>query len=197
MRKRYDAQTLVQRLNEEIGNQLNPRETLLLGVVLKGLPVAYYLARMNNAVENFIPIVAHRPLHMQHHVDSYFPSPEWQTYFQSRLDNCDNLLVADDVVNTGFTKQRLESIVYSLTREKEVRCRFAALVLNRRNLANPSFIRSSDAFVLRVNAKEVECDWGLFAVPLWDLPIEKARRRCEDYFQRFWLKEQRFITITY
>ena len=101
MRKRYDAQKLVQRLNEKIGNKLNPRDTLFLGVVLKGLPVAYCLARMNDAVENFIPIVAHRPLHMQHHVDSYFPSPEWQTYFQGRLDNCDNLLFADDVVNTA------------------------------------------------------------------------------------------------
>jgi adenine/guanine phosphoribosyltransferase-like PRPP-binding protein len=197
MRKRYDAQKLVQRLNEKIGGQLDPRDTLFLGVVLKGLPVAYCLAKTNDAVENFIPIVAHRPLHMQHHVNSYFPSPEWKTYFQGRLDNCDNLLIADDVVNTGFTKQRLESIVYSLTREKGVRRRFAALVLNRRNLANPSFIRPSDVFALRVNAKEVECDWGLIAVPLWDLPIERARRRCEDYFQRFWLNEQRFITITY
>lgn len=197
MRKRYDAQKLVQRLNEKIGSQLNPRDTLFLGVVLKGLPVAYCLARMNDAVENFIPIVAHRPLHMQHHVDSYFPSPEWQTYFQGRLDNCDNLLIADDVVNTGFTKQRLESIVYSLTRDKGIGRWFAALVLNRRNLANPTFIRPSDAFVLRVNVKEVECDWGLITVPLWDLPVKKARQRCEDYFQRFWLNEQRFITITY
>jgi len=70
--------------------------------------------RMNEAIENLIPVVAHRPLHMQHHVELYFPSLEWQTYFQGRLDNCDILLIADDVVNTGFTKQRLESIVYSL-----------------------------------------------------------------------------------
>ena len=87
--------------------------------------------------------------------------------------------------------------MYSLTREKEVRRWFAALILNRRNLTNPSFIRPSDVFVLRVNAKAVECDWGLITVPLWDLPVKKARQRCEDYYQRFWLDEQRFITITY
>ena len=87
MGERYDARKLVQRLNEKIGDQLNPRATLFLGVVLKGLPVAYCLARMNNAVENFIPIVAHRPLPMKYHVDSYFPSPEWQTYFQGRLES--------------------------------------------------------------------------------------------------------------
>lgn len=197
MGERYDARKLVQRLNEKIGNQLNPRGTLFVGVVLKGLPVAYFLARMNDAVENFIPIVAHRPLPMQHHVDSYFPSPEWQTYFQGRLDKCDSLLIADDVVNTGFTKQRLESILYSLTKEKEIHRWFAALVLNRKNLANLRFIGPSDVFILQVNAKVVECDWGLITIPLWDLPIKETHQRCEDYFQRFWLSEQRFITITY
>ncbi|MFQ6081171.1 MAG: hypothetical protein ACE5OW_05855, partial [Candidatus Bathyarchaeia archaeon] len=33
----------------------------------------------------------------------------------------DNLLIGDDVVNTGFTKQRSKSIVYFLTRNKGVR----------------------------------------------------------------------------
>ena len=107
------------------------------------------------------------------------------------------MLIADDVVNTGFTKQRLESIIYSLTREKEVHCSFAALVLNRKYLANLSFISPSDVFIMQVNAKAVECDWGLITIPLWDLPIKETHQRCEDYFQRFWIGEQRFITITY
>ena len=74
---------------------------------------------------------------------------------------------------------------------------FAALILNRRNLAGPSFVHSSDMFALQVNAKEVRCDWGMITVPLWGLSIEKARQRCEDYLQKYWLNEKRFITITY
>jgi len=194
MRRSIIAQKLVKRLNEKLGSQLNFESTLILGVVLKGLPVAYSLAKMNDAVENFVPIVAQRHMHMQHHVESYFPSLEWKDCFNKQLNRCDNLLVVDDIVNTGFTKQRVESIIHSLNTPSQ---RFAALVLNRKNLANPSFVGVKDVFALEVNAAEVECDWGLITVPLWDLPVEEGRRRCEEYFQRFWLNEKRLITMTY
>jgi adenine/guanine phosphoribosyltransferase-like PRPP-binding protein len=197
MRKRYIAQDLIQTLSETTSHQLNLKETLVLGVVLKGLPVAYSLARMNSIVENFVPIVAHRPLYMQHHVESYFPSLEWEAYFRGRLNNCESLLIVDDVVNTGFTKQKLESIVYSLTKETGTPRQFAALILNRKNLANQSFIGSGDIIALQVDAVEVECDWGLITVPLWDLPVKEALLQCEEYFQRFWLSEKRFINIAY
>ena len=197
MIKNYVAQGLIQKLSETASRRLNMKRTLLLGVVLKGLPVAYSLARMNSLIENFVPMVAHRPLYMQHHVESYFPSLEWTAYFRDRLNHCENLLIVDDVVNTGFTKQKLESIVYSLTKEAETRKQFAALILNRKNLANQSFIGSNDLFALRVNAMEVECDWGLITVPLWDLPVKDALLQCEEYFQRFWLSEKRFIDIAY
>jgi len=173
------------------------KKTLILGVVLKGLPVAYSLARMNSVVEHFVPIVAHRPLYMQHHVESYFPSLEWASYFRDRLNRCETLLIVDDVVNTGFTKQKLESIVYSLTKEIETRKQFAALVLNRKNLANKSFIGSNDLFALQVDAIEVKCDWGLITVPLWDLTVKETLIKCAEYFQRFWLSEKRFINIAY
>jgi adenine/guanine phosphoribosyltransferase-like PRPP-binding protein len=197
MIRRYVAQELVQRLSEKVQDQLNQQDTLILGVVLKGLPVAYCLARMNGLVKNFVPIVAHRPLHMQHHVESCFPSPEWQAYFEKQLNRCESTLIVDDVVNTGFTKQRVETTIFPLIKRKSTALRFAALVLNRKNLANQSFIHSNDLFVLRVNAEEVQCDWGLVTVPLWDLPIEEARLRCEKYLQRFWLDEKRFVTLTY
>jgi orotate phosphoribosyltransferase len=58
MKKRLIAQELIQRLNEKILCQLNLRETLILGVVLKGLPIAYSLASMNGVIENFVPLVA-------------------------------------------------------------------------------------------------------------------------------------------
>lgn len=197
MRKKYAAQSLIERLSETTSRRLDMKKTLILGVVLKGLPVAYSLARMNSVVENFVPIVAHRPLYMQHHVESYFPSLEWASYFRDRLNRCETLLIVDDVVNTGFTKQKLESIVYSLTKEIETHRQFAALVLNRKNLANKSFIGSKDLFALQVDAVAVECDWGLITVPLWDLPVKEALIRCEEYFQRFWLSEKRFINIAY
>ena len=197
MRKKYVAQSLIQRLSETTSRQLNMKKTLILGVVLKGLPVAYSLARMNSVVENFVPMVAHRPLYMQHHVESYFPSLKWASYFRDRLNRCETLLIVDDVVNTGFTKQKLESIVYSLTKEIETRRQFAALILNRKNLANKSFIGSNDLFALQVDAVEVECDWGLITVPLWDLTVKEALMKCAEYFQRFWLSEKRFINIAY
>jgi len=197
MIRRYVAQRLVQKLSEKVKDQLNLQDALILGVVLKGLPVAYCLARMNGLVKNFVPIVAQRPLHMQHHVESCFPSPEWQDYFEEQLNRCENALIVDDVVNTGFTKQRVETTIFSLIKGESAAFRFAALVLNRKNLANPSFIHSNDLFVLRANAEGVECDWGLVTVPLWDLPIEEARLRCEKYLQRFWLDEKRFVTVTY
>jgi len=197
MRKRYVAQDLIQKLSETTSHRLNPKETLVLGVVLKGLPVAYSLARMNGVVENFVPVVAHRPLYMQHYVESYFPSPEWEAYFLERLNHCENLLIVDDIVNTGFTKQKLESIVYPLTKDAGIQSQFAALILNSKNLANQSFIGSHDIFTLRVDAMEVECDWGLITVPLWGLPVEEALLKCEEYFQRFWLNEKRFINIVY
>ena len=197
MRKRYIAQNLIQKLSETTSHRLNMKETLVLGAVLKGLPVAYSLARMNAVVENFVPMVAHRSLYMQHYVESYFPSPEWEAYFRERLSHCENLLIVDDIVNTGFTKQKLESIVYSLTKDAGIQSQFAALILNHKNLANQSFVGSDDVFALRVNATEVECDWGLITVPLWGLPVKEALLRCEEYFRRFWLNEKRFINIVY
>ena len=197
MRKRYVAQSLIQKLSETTSHRLNMKETLVLGVVLKGLPVAYSVARMNAVVENFVPVVAHRPLYMQHYVESYFPSSEWEAYFRERLSQCENLLIIDDIVNTGFTKRKLESIVYPLTKDAGIQSQFAALILNRKNLANQSFVGSDDIFTLRVNAMEVECDWGLITVPLWGLPVKEALLQCEEYFQRFWLNEKRFINIIY
>jgi len=197
MKKRYVAQDLIQKLSETASRRFNLKETLVLGVVLKGLPVAYSLARMNSVVENFVPVVAHRPLYMQHYVESYFPSLEWEAYFRNRLDHCESLLIIDDIVNTGFTKQKLESIVYSLTKETGIHKQFAALILNRKNLANQGFVGSNDLFALQVDAAEVECDWGLITVPLRDLPVKEALLQCEEYLQRFWLSEKRFIDIAY
>jgi len=196
MKRRIVAQRLIKKLNEKIKPQINIENTLILGIVLKGLPVAYGVARMNDAVENFVPVVAQRPLQLQHHVESYFPSLEWRAYFREQLRGCENLLIIDDVVNAGFTKQKVESIVHSLDAEKEASHRFAALVLNKKVLANPRFVHPKDIFAMRVSAKEVECDWGLMTVPLWDLPVREAIRRCEEYYQKFWLNEQRLITIT-
>jgi len=197
MKKRFVAQKLIERLNKKLQLQLNLQETLILGVVLKGLPVAYSVAKMNEIVDNFVPLVAQRHIYMQHHVESYFPSLEWKDYFVQQLSRHKNLLIVDDVMNTGFTKQQVESILYSLNAKGANGFRFGALVLNYRNLANPRFVQSLDLFALKVNAREVECDWGLITVPLWDLPITEARKRCEEYFQRFWLSEKRFVSVTY
>lgn len=194
MRRRIVAQKLIERLNERIKRQLNLKKSLILGVVLKGLPVAYSLAKINGVIENFVPIVAQRHTYMQHRVESYFPSLTWENYFNEQLTLCENLLVVDDVVNTGFTKQRVESIVHPLNSPSH---RFGALVLNRKNLANPSFVSARDFFAMKVNAAEVECDWGLITVPLWDLTVEEGLRRCEEYLQKYWLHEKRMITITY
>jgi adenine/guanine phosphoribosyltransferase-like PRPP-binding protein len=196
MMRRYTAQKLIQKLDKKVKKKFDVQRTLLLGVVLKGLPVAYSLAKMNDAIKNFVPLVAERSSIMQHHVESYFPSLEWESYLQKLLKKCNKLLIVDDVVNSGFTKQKLESIAYSLTRG-EVPYSFAALVVNRKLLANPSFIRSNDVFALQVNAEEVECDWGLVTVPLWNLSVEETILKCETYFQKFWLDEQRVIKITY
>jgi hypoxanthine-guanine phosphoribosyltransferase len=196
MKRKYIAQKLIQKLNEKVNSQLNLQDTLILGVILKGLPVAYCLARMNELIENFVPIVAQRSLPMQHHVESYFLSPEWQAYLQKQLNRCETALIVDDIVNTGFTKQRVETTISSLINGKDI-LRFAALILNCKILANPNFIRSNDIFALKVNAEEVECDWGLATVPLWDLSIEETLKQCEEYFQKLWLNEKRFITVTY
>jgi orotate phosphoribosyltransferase len=197
MQRKIAAHVLVQKLNEKILSKLDISKTLILGVVLKGLPVAYNIARMNGVVENFVPVVAHRPLQLQHYVNSYLPSSEWKSYLQEQLNRHESLLIIDDVVNSGFTKQKLESIAISLTEGYRISRRFAALILNRKNLAGPSFVYPSDIFALQVNAREVECDWGTMTVPLWDLPIEAARQRCEEYLQNHWLNEKRFVTITY
>lgn len=196
MIRSYNAQKLIQKLDSKIKEKFDLKQTLLLGVVLKGLPVAYSLAKTNNVIANFVPLVAQRPLTMQHYVESYFPSLEWESYFQKLLKHCRKLLIIDDVVGSGFTKQKLESITYSLTKGK-IPQSFVALILNRKTLANRSFVSSSDVFVLEVNAYDVECDWGLATVPLWDLSVEEARLKCEKYFQRFWLNEQRIIKIVY
>jgi len=196
MRKRFIAQKLIEKLNIILQRKLDFKETLLLGVVLKGLPVAYSLARMNDVMENFVPLVAQRTLQMQHYVESSFPSLEWKVYFKERLSNCGNVLIVDDVVSSGFTKKKLESIVYSVSKER-IDLGFGALILNQRYLTYPNFIGSGDTFVLRVNAESVECDWGVMTVPLMNLSVEETLMRCEEYFRRFWLYENRVITITY
>jgi hypoxanthine phosphoribosyltransferase len=198
MKKRFIAQELIQRLNEKILGQLNLRETLILGVVLKGLPIAYSLASMNGVLENFVPLVAQRQMYLEHNVESCFPSLEWKAYFKNQANVCKGILIVDDVVNTGFTKQKVESIVYSLNKEKKTILpqRFAALVLNQRNLANPNFANPRDFYASEVNATNVECDWGTITIPLWDLSTEAALELCEQYYQNFWKKEKRWINIT-
>mgnify|MGYP006267125059 CR=1 FL=1 len=114
MKRRLVAQKLIERLNEKILCRLNLRETLILSVVLKGLPVAYSVAKMNEVIDNFVPLVAQRHIYLQHHVESYFPSLEWKAYFSKEISRCRSLLIVDDVVNTGFTKQKVEGIVHSL-----------------------------------------------------------------------------------
>lgn len=197
MKRKIPADTLIQKLNKKILGKLDINKALILGVVLKGLPVAYSIAKMNNTMENFIPIVAHRPLQLQHRVSSYLPSLEWKFYLQKQLNHCKSLVIIDDVVNSGFTKQKLESMTFSLTRGYNISWWFATLILNKKNIAGPRFVCSRDIFALQVNAREVECDWGTITIPLWDLPIEKALQRCEEYFQKHWLNEKRFVTIVY
>ena len=196
MRKRVIAQKLIQKLNAKLQQRLNFQETLFLGVVLKGLPVAYSLARINDVMDNFVPLVAQRTRQMQHYVESNFPSLEWKLYFEEKLSNCGNVLIVDDVVNSGFTKQRLEGVVYSVSKER-IGLGFCALVLNQRHLTNPDFVDSCDTFVLRVDAEAVECDWGVMTVPLMNLGVEETLVRCEEYFRRFWVCENRVVTITY
>lgn len=196
MQRLIVAQKLISVLEEKIRSQLNLKTTLIVGVVLKGLPIAYAIARKNNVIENFVPIVAQRYIFMQHQVESYFPSRDWKEYCTTKLSECKNLLVLDDVVNSGFTRQRVESIVHSLDSPIPF-LRFGALVFNRMNLANPSFVTSKDFYALRVNAKDVECDWGLITVPLWEQSVEEGRRRCEAYYEEYWLREKRTITVTY
>jgi hypoxanthine-guanine phosphoribosyltransferase len=199
MNKRFVAQKLLKKLNQRIHSQLNLNRTVILGVVLKGLPVAYGLAKMNNMVPNFVPLVAQRQLYMQHQIESYFPSLEWQIYLDKLLSTSERILIVDDVVSTGFTREKVESIVHSLAEKQErtVPQRFAALILNKKKLAGLGFARPSDIFALEVDASDVECDWGLITVPLWDLPIEDAIRRCDEYFQKFWIGEKRFLTVSY
>jgi hypothetical protein len=43
----------------------------------------------------------------------------------------------------------------------------------------------------------VECDWGLMTVPLWDLPVDEAVRRCDEYYEQFWIRESRWVTVHY
>lgn len=199
MKKRFVAQKLLERLNSKVQRQLDLRETLILGVVLKGLPVAYGLAKANGVVENFVPLVAQRHIYLQHHVESYFPSSHWITYLSRQLSVCKHLLIVDDVVNTGFTRQKVESIIQSLNldRKKILSRRFAALILNQKSLANPKFVEPDDFYAMKVVAIDIECDWGLLTVPLWDLSVSAALQRCEEYYRRFWQNENRWVTITY
>lgn len=199
MIRRFVAQKLLKKLNERIQSQIDLSCTVILGVVLKGLPVAYGLARMNNAVSNFVPLVAQRQLYMQHQIESYFPSLEWKARLNKLLNTRERVLIVDDVINTGFTRQKVESIVDSLAEKQRetVPRQFAALILNRKRLAGSRFAHSNDIFALEVNAFDVECDWGLVTVPLWDLPIQDALKRCEEYYQRFWINEKRFLKVSY
>jgi adenine/guanine phosphoribosyltransferase-like PRPP-binding protein len=102
MNKGFVAQELIQHLNERILGQLNLRETLILGVVLKGLPIAYSLASMHGFIENFVPLVAQRQMYLEHHVESYFPSLEWKKYFNEQTDSCKGILIVDDVVKRAL-----------------------------------------------------------------------------------------------
>jgi len=197
MRKNLRARKLIERLNEKIQRRLDLDETLILGVVLKGLPVAYGLARMNKIIDNFVPLVAQRHIYMQHQVESYFPSSEWKEYFGQQLQGLKSLLIVDDVVNTGFTRQRVEGVVHSLDARNGGDHAFAALVLNCRNLANPRFVETNDFYALKANAEEVECDWGQITVPLWNLSVKEARERCEEYYLKYWVHETRFVSLTY
>ncbi len=199
MKKTFVAQKLIERLNLKIQRQLDLKDALILGVVLKGMPIAYSLARMNAVVENFVPVVAQRRMHMQHQVESYFPSLEWIAYFKKLAENMSCILIVDDVVNAGFTRQKVEGIVLQLAQalDRTLPLRFAALVLNRGKLANLSFAHSNDFFALEVNASDVECDWGLITVPLLDLSVKAALERCEEYYKRFWLNEKRCVTVSY
>jgi len=199
MNRQFVAQKLLERLNSKIQSQLNLKRTLILGVVLKGLPVAYGLAKMNNAVPNFVPLVAQRQLHMQHQIESYFPSLQWKAYLDRLLRMSERVLIVDDVVNTGFTRQKVESIVHSLAQRQErfVPQQFAALILNKKRLASSGFAHPSDIYALEVEAVDVECDWGLMTVQLWDLSVKEAIKRCEEYFERFWMDEKRYLTISY
>jgi hypoxanthine-guanine phosphoribosyltransferase len=199
MIRRFVAQKLLKKLNQKIQNQIDLNCTVILGIVLKGLPVAYGLARMNNAVSNFVPLVAQRQLYMQHQIESYFPSLKWKAYLDGLLRSSEHVLIVDDVVNTGFTRQKVESIVQSLAQKQAdyVPHQFAALILNKRSLASAGFARPSDIFALEVNASDVECDWGLMTVPLWDLPIQDALKTCEEYYRRFWIDEKRFLKVSY
>lgn len=199
MIRRFVAQKLLKKLNQKIQSQLDLSCTVILGVVLKGLPVAYGLARMNNAVSNFVPLVAQRQLYMQHQIESYFPSLEWKVCLDKLLNSSERALIVDDVVNTGFTRQKVESIVRSLPlkQREPVPLQFAALILNKRSLASSGFACPIDFFALEVNASDVECDWGLMAVPLWDLSIQDAIKRCEEYYRKFWISEKRFLKVSY
>ncbi len=196
MQRKIIAQKLIDVLDGKVRSQLDLKATLIVGIVLKGLPVAYAIAKKHNVLENFIPIVAQRYVFMQHQVESYFPSLDWKNYYTERLCECENLLVLDDVINSGFTRQRVESIIHSLGNH-EPRFRFGALVLNRKNLANMGFVYQTDFFAKTVNAKDVECDWGMITVPLWEQSVEEGRRRCEEYYRDYWLHETRRITLTY
>jgi orotate phosphoribosyltransferase len=199
MIRRFVAQKLLKKLNEKTQSQIDLNRTVILGVVLKGLPVAYGLARMNNVVSNFVPLVAQRQLYMQHQIESYFPSIEWKAYLDKLLNAREHVLIVDDVVNTGFTRQKVESIVDSMAQKQgeAIPGQFAALILNRKKLASSGFTRSNDIFAIEVNASDVECDWGLMTVPLWDLPIQEALKRCEEYYRRFWINEKRLLKVSY
>ena len=199
MNRLFVAQRLLKKLNQKIQSQLDLSCTVILGVVLKGLPVAYGLAKMNNALSNFVPLVAQRQLYMQHQIESYFPSLKWKARLDQLLSTSERVLIVDDVVNTGFTKQKVESIVHSLVQKQKesVPQQFAALILNKRGLASSGFARSGDLFALEVDALDVECDWGLMTVPLWDLSVQDAIRRCEEYYRKFWTNEKRFLTVSY
>ncbi len=196
MQRKIAAQKLIDILEKKIRSQLNLKTTLIVGVVLKGLPIAYGIAKKNDVLENFVPVVAQHSVFMQHRVESYFPSLDWKNYYMEKLGECENLLVLDDVVNSGFTRQRVESIIHSLE-SSDLIVHFGALVLNKKNLANCDFASSRDFYALKVNAEDVECDWGLITVPLQDQSVEEGRRRCEDYYGEYWLEEKRIVTITY
>ena len=121
MRKKFIAQKLICKLKAKLERKLELKETMLLGTVLKGFPIAYSLARTCNMMYNFIPLIAHRPLHIQHHVESYFPSLDWETYFKENSSSYRNILIIDDIVDTGLTLARLKDYLLKERRASSVK----------------------------------------------------------------------------
>jgi hypoxanthine phosphoribosyltransferase len=82
-----------------------------------------------------------KPTRISHQIESYFPSLQWKEYLDKLLTTRKRVLIVDDVVNTGFTRLKVESIVHSLARKQKEYApqQFAALILNKKQLASSRF----------------------------------------------------------